>query len=501
MANLAQRGAPSASPAGAEEMRGSESVPGTASEPSDGLLDPEAPFPSFVVTHGVNESFPAVQRSLIDSGFSGSATVAAPRLVKPRFELRQALLQELEYLSVEHGFRLMQDPELRSQLLHCSFFHNWIASFKGYDLKRWGDGDNFLVNDIAHPMQGAVAGWIFLQNSPVGRTEQIGARSQYWISRMKAMAWGAAFEVQWKIGPLSETSIGNAGGWEYVPGCGINRRCLAPGRYPPPTNNTGLSDWIMTPIGGFGWIVMEDALDKYVVSKLAERNRLSGIIARTALEPARNFAALFNGVLPWDKRRDGIRFMHSMPATKPVSLEETTSKLRPRSLGVDFVSLSLPREGNGCPGCRQTYIGIGIPYTRQLSLHSYWDSQVSYFPGDTRGGPTVQGLSGFKFGEQTRRWGIFGKIRPGFLYYRNAWSGGNHPHFTDLTRFALDVGGVLECLPNPRSAVRLDVGTTLVRYLQNYPYPRSSKIENLVSTDYYVTQGNIQITTSYRIRF
>jgi hypothetical protein len=37
--------------------------------------------------------------------------------------------------------------------------------------------------------------------------------------------------------------------------------------------------------------------------------------------------------------------------------------------------------------------------------------------------------------------------------------------------------------------------------IQDYPNPLISEIESLMSTDYYVTQGNFQISTGYRIRF
>jgi hypothetical protein len=437
---------------------------------------------------------------LIPSAAAAENYVAPSKIPAPRFQLRSAMRQEFEYLMVEHGFRLAEDPQLRSQLEHARFFHNWLVSFKGYDLKRWGDGDDFLVNDIAHPMQGAIAGWIYLQNSPVGSTEVIGKSPRYWTSRLKAMAWAAAYEVQWKIGPISESSIGNSGGWSYVPICGTKPECLNNPAYAPPTNNTGLSDWIMTPVGGLGWIIIEDTIDKYLATKVGEHSHLAGGILRSSLEPTRNFAALFNGVLPWNRDYAERRFIAPSSSIGTVQSDNTWRE-RHRSLGVNFVSVSLPGEGNGCRGCRENHEGVGFPYGFRISSHVYFDSEVNYFAVNRDGNPNLQGLFGIKFGQQAKNWGVFAKLRPGFIYYRNAWSGGENPKREDLSRFALDAGGVLEVYPTRRSAIRVDFGTTLVRYLQNYPNPLISQIGSIISPDYYITQGNFQFSTGYRFRF
>ena len=435
-----------------------------------------------------------------DSAERGDAYVSLPSVPRPGFQLRKALRQEFEYLTVEHGFRLMQDKALRSQLMHGPFLHNWITSFQGYDLKRWGDGDNFLVNGIAHPMQGAIAGWIFLQNSPTGSTRVIGRDPQYWTSRLKAMGWAAAYEVQWKIGPLSETSIGNAGGWSYVPDCGIVPRCVNNPSYPPPTNNTGLSDWIVTPVAGMGWIMAEDAIDKYVVNTIGERNHMVGVILRSALEPTRNFAALFNGVAPWDRRYAERRFIHSTSKLGTFIPGDDSWKKNRRSVGFVFANISLPGERGVCVQCRKNHAGFGVPYGTRILEHLYFDSEVNHF-AESSGGPTWQGLFGAKFGQQQEKWGLFAKVRPGLIHYKKAWSGGPKAHFTDLNRFALDVGSAIEFYPNRHSALRVDLGTTLVRYLQDYPTPRISPLGSLISTDYYVTQGNFQVAAGYRIRF
>ena len=455
-----------------------------------------APAPG-IVDFAVDTPTIPIEPSELTNGF-----VAAQEIPKQRFELRKTLRQEFEYLTVEHGFRLMSDPKLRSDLLHSRFFYNWTTSLKGYDLKRWGDGDDFLVNDVAHPMQGAIASWIFLQNSPVGSTRIIGKDPQYWTSRLKGMAWAAAFEVQWKIGPLSESSIGNAGGWDYVPGCGDKPECANNRKYPPPTNNTGLSDWIVTPIVGTGWVMLEDTIDKYLATPVGEHNRLAGAILRTALEPTRNFAAMFNGVVPWNRAYGERQFIQSKKLPKTPEVDEDSWRKTRRNFGVDFVNVNLPGNGSGCVSCRQNYQGIGFPYGYRIFEHLYVDTEFTRLIGSGEGEePSLEGLFGAKFGQQAKNWGLFAKIRPGFIYYKNAWSGGENPQRTDLFRFALDAGGAFEFYPNKRSAIRLDFGTTLVRYLQDYPNPDVSALGSIISPDYYVTQGNLQISTGYKIRF
>jgi hypothetical protein len=470
--------------------------------PDEPAMPPAAGLPS-----RYTEKFPNRILSTGASGPSGGAlpslsgvTLAPTTTPAPKFQLRSTLRQEFEYLMVEHGFRLMQDRDLRRQLLHDPFFHNWFVSFHGYDLKRWGDGDDFLVNDIAHPMQGAVAGWIYLQNNPKERALEIGKDPAYWKSRLKAMGWAAGYEVQWKIGPLSESSIGNAGGWSYVPGCGILANCVNNLNDPPPTNNTGLSDWIITPVVGTGWIMIEDVIDKYVVGRVAENHPRYGAVLRTGLEPTRNFAGAFAGELPWKSTRRE-KPQSQTEAIRSPGLEDSWRANR-RSTGFHFVNVNLPGVESGCVGCRQNFQGFGVPYSSRLFEHVYFDSEVNFFPtGAHQGGPSMEGLFGAKFGEQAKRWGLFAKVRPGFIYYEKAWSGGENPKFTDLSRFALDVGGTFELYPSPRSAVRIDVGTTLVRYLLDYPNPRISPIGSIISTDYYATQGNLQIGAGYRIRF
>lgn len=449
--------------------------------------------------HNAEDKFEKVTASAVDPLIKSQPSPL------PRFHLKKALLQSFEYLMVQHAFRIADDPSLRYSLAHSPFFHDWFASYKGYNLQRWSDGDDFLVNDVGHPLQGAVASRIYLQNSPTADTVAIGKSRRYWITRLKGMAWSAAFEVQWKVGPLSETSIGNAGGWSYVPGCGFSRTCLNNPKYPnAPTNNTGLSDWIVTPIVGTGWVVLEDALDKYVAAKVAAKHRILGnMILRTALEPSRSFAGLFMGKFPWQAPKEELHLVKPEGKQNGHAEEaEETGKIRRRSVGVHYVNISLPGFRNDCGGCRESSRGVGIAYSFKITPSLFFDNEINYFPvHERKGRPSLEGLFGAKIGHQGKKWGVFGKVRPGFVYYDEAWTGGSAAQFGSLSRFALDSGGIVEVYPSRRSTLRFDLGTTLIRYLQQYPNPRLSALGTFQSPQYYVNQGNFQISSGYSIRF
>jgi hypothetical protein len=113
----------------------------------------------------------------------------------------------------------------------------------------------------------------------------------------------------------------------------------------------------------------------------------------------------------------------------------------------------------------------------------------------------MEGLFGVKMGMRFNHFGVFGKVRPGFIYYQEAMPGGGDYTPNSLTRFAGDLGGVFEYYPNYASTFRLDAGTTVVRYLTNHPDPKPYPLGSNLSTQYWVTQGNLQVAASYTYRF
>ena len=112
---------------------------------------------------------------------------------------------------------------------------------------------------------GAITSSIFEQNDPKARALVYVNNGNYWRSRLKAMAYSAVYSAQWKVGPLSEASIGSSGLNDYyVPA--LHRT----------TNETGFQDFVITPVYGFGWNVGEDMLDRWVMPWVHQhvKNRL-----------------------------------------------------------------------------------------------------------------------------------------------------------------------------------------------------------------------------------
>jgi hypothetical protein len=199
-----------------------------------------------------------------------------------RFRWRDATEQALLFLAVQHGYALTQ-PKTRREL-RGPFFKDYARSVRS--LHGWGDGGKFFTNYVAHPMQGSLMGFVQVQNDPAGSRLRFGGSGDYWRSRMKALAWSAAWSTQFELGPLSQASLGNVGmhgKQTYV-------------------------DLVMTPTAGLGLLLAEDALDRYVIERLERRNGSAyvRILCRMALNPTRTAANLLRFKKPWH-RDSGLR--------------------------------------------------------------------------------------------------------------------------------------------------------------------------------------------------
>jgi hypothetical protein len=198
------------------------------------------------------------------------------------FRWKAAFEQSLLFLAVQHGYALTQPKTRRA--LRGAFLKDYIASVKS--LHGWDDGGRFFTNYVAHPMQGSLMGFVQIQNDPGGKRRKFGASRAYWRSRLKALAWSAAWSTQFEIGPVSQASIGNVGDYgkqTYI-------------------------DLVVTPTVGLGLLVTEDALDRHVVARIerASDNQLLRIASRMLLNPTRSAANLLRLKKPW-YRDAGLR--------------------------------------------------------------------------------------------------------------------------------------------------------------------------------------------------
>ena len=161
------------------------------------------------------------------------------------------------FLSAQHGGNIWMDRDTRDALTHGSFWGDYVYCVEHYRWNRWKDDDPFGVDYIGHPMMGAVTNAMYEQNDPKQRALTYENTHRYWMGRLRATAYSAAYSAQWKVGPLSEASIGNSGLGYYIR--------ARDGVY---TNETGMQDFFITPIGGLAWNVGEDAIDKYILTRV-----------------------------------------------------------------------------------------------------------------------------------------------------------------------------------------------------------------------------------------
>lgn len=205
---------------------------------------------------------------------------AAPTSSGEKFHWKPAILESLYLLGIQHTYRMFQRKTYTE--LDGPFFRDWANSVK--NLGGWRDGDSLLTNYVAHPMQGAVTGRIFINNSDKDNKLEFGKSEKYWQSRLKAMAWSTVWSIQFELGPISEATIGNVGLYDKV---GPNRMAWV--------------DLVITPTAGTGVLIVEDMVDKYILKKWLEKDnsRTRIKVFRSFLTPLQAFTNLLAGKAPW----------------------------------------------------------------------------------------------------------------------------------------------------------------------------------------------------------
>ena len=152
---------------------------------------------------------------------------------------------------------------------------------------------------------------------------------------------------------------------------------------------------------------------------------------------------------------------------------KSSDKLPTYEVGVDFTTFTLIRSG-------ETHPGVGGRFTYNLNRHVAVDAAGYFSPGNCQfcsgeiTGNITEGLFGIKAGQRFKRFGIFGKARPGFVNLSQGSfdlaptgsstfspTSGEIP-FTFVTHnrtdFAVDVGPVLEIYPRKKILLRFDGG-------------------------------------------
>lgn len=194
----------------------------------------------------------------------------------PSFEWQPALKQSFTFLTLQQTFRIGTQTGTREEL-RGPYFKDWFTSVG--NIRGWDDGDSVLANYVGHPMEGAIAGYIQVQNDPRYRKLQFGDNG-YWKSRFKAFIFSAAFSTNYELGPLGDGAIGNVG--------------KQPG-------TKGAVDLVVTPTLGLGWMVTEDMLDRHLISRIEHKihSPAARLLIRSWLNPSRSMANVLRGRWPW----------------------------------------------------------------------------------------------------------------------------------------------------------------------------------------------------------
>jgi hypothetical protein len=228
----------------------------------------------------------------------------------------------------------------------------------------------------------------------------------------------------------------------------------------------------------------------------------------------------------------GVSFRLLMPKDESGASGNQTKAAKhdstPRfEVGGHFTSLTFnpPRQvfSSGFPAFTdedrpQTELGLGGRFTFNLINFLAVEAVLNYFPtadrvADGATGRILQGQFGVKAGKRFKRFGFFGKARPGFVTFtRSVNLVGTRP-FTfsgrtflmgvfetgQRTFFANDLGGVIEFYPKRRWSLRIDAGDTIIHY-----GPRS--VSTFSVSPAFITSApekrhNFQITSGFAFRF
>jgi hypothetical protein len=196
-----------------------------------------------------------------------------------RMAVGEVIRDSLRLLLLEHTVRIVGQAKTRAEL-GGPFWLDYRRSAR--IPRQWGDGDGWFINYVGHPGHGAAAGFIWIRHDPDSPPPENGFTRRYWLNRMRASAYSAVYSLQFEIGPLSEASVGNVG-------------------KNPAT--AGWIDHVITPIGGLGVMVLEDAIDRYAINwlELRVKNGIVRALVRSGLNPSRSLANVAGTRAPWHR--------------------------------------------------------------------------------------------------------------------------------------------------------------------------------------------------------
>ena len=156
-------------------------------------------------------------------------------------------------------------------------------------------------------------------------------------------------------------------------------------------------------------------------------------------------------------------------------------------------------------------VGLGGRLTYNLAHHVALEGELSWFARELVRMPVVptvpmttdrrvQALFGMKAGTRWEWLGLFGKVRPGVVHFRNELhvvcvTEPCPPIASSQTELALDLGGIVELYPTPQLVIRFDVGDLWIRGTGN-DVPGSGNVKFTRDLGH-----NFQVSSGLSIRF
>jgi hypothetical protein len=423
-----------------------------------------------------------------ESGF-GEIPIAPVPSQKEGFRWGRALSESFTFLVIEQAYVVHADFNWVVSENGVPFNHYWRdykQSLSAWVHSGWNDGDPNWFGYVGHPIQGALTGFIQIQNDPQGEKLEFSKTKAYWWSRSKAAMWNAAYSTQWNLGPLSEVTVEKYGTkdrapWNYNGSYPCTKHCLT---------GVGQIDIVMTPIAGTGWLIGEDFLDKEIVRRVegATENRLLIDTVRCALNPIRGAAYILHGEPPWYRASRDVQRMALFSAPKTAVAAGETPKTQVPNRGDVFFGYSRM----GAIHCQTPKSGATTacdPFSGKASDPSGWNASVEkkylrYFGA-------VADFSG-QYGDVSQRSYLFG-LRGG------TWIGRFRP-FAEVLFGAIHVQENGSAASNSETsfaeALGVGVDFRLARLLSWRIQADELKTETTA-----VEQNNVRLSSGLAVRF
>ncbi|HKE26862.1 MAG TPA: hypothetical protein VKB88_31130 [Bryobacteraceae bacterium] len=198
-------------------------------------------------------------------------------------------------LAMEQTVRIAKESKTRDQL-SGPFIQGWFDTVSMYQFNRWNDDDKWVTSYLGHPTQGAIVAAIFWQNDDHVRfADQDFHSAAYRKALLQTFAFVTFDAVQWKLGPISEASIGHVGlpaHWWDRDCSQLNIRCEP---------RTGMNDLVLNEVGGMAMTIGYQWLDKHVQKGIERRTRSRALIdtTRILMDPPQSVANILRFRRPW----------------------------------------------------------------------------------------------------------------------------------------------------------------------------------------------------------